>query len=498
MTSGRYTFEREIGRGASGAVHLGRDTLLGRDVALKRVGYVPGGTSPEEVRAEREARIAASLTHPHLVGVYDLVHVGDSFWLVMEYVEGTSLSALAKSQGALAPERARKLIGNLADAVAYVHAHGVVHRDVKPSNVLVHAPGTPGEIAKLTDFGIARGEDDRALTKTGLVTGSPAYLSPEVVTGGRATEASDVWAIGATLFHLLAGRAPYDTSENVLSTMYRIVNEPPPRLETDPRLAEVIEHTLVIDPAARWSTQQVRDHLIGRPTRGSRPTSPTPVPATEPAPAAPVPAAATFQTAARERAEAAVARPVWHWVALAGMVTVATVLVLVLALRDDSSDARVDGELASAGSTPTGDASEPTSRKSPRSTLTHSPSVRPDAEVEPSDEPSEEPSPTAEPVTQESLERFARSYLVAAPNDPETAFTRLTPGFQSSSGGFAGYTRWWNQVDSAEVLAVSGDPATLRVSYTVRYFLSSGRTSTESVRLQLVEKDGAFLIAGEG
>ena len=493
MTSGRYTFEREIGRGASGPVHLGRDTLLGRDVALKRVGYVPGGTSPEEVRAEREARIAASLSHPHLVGVFDLVHERDSFWLVMEYVEGTSLSQLVKQDGPQSPERAARLVGQLASALAFVHANQVVHRDIKPSNVLVAHPGTSRESAKLTDFGIARAEEDRALTRTGLVTGSPAYLSPEVVTGERATPASDVWAMGATLFHLLAGHPPYDTSQNVLSTMYRIVNEPPPRLETDPRLAEVLEHTMATDPAERWSAEQVRDHLVSPRARRVGLSSSAPAAAARTGAPAPAPVAPAVPAARAAGATSALDRPLWHWVALAGTVTVATVTALVLGLANGDDDAR--GEPAareSASLSASSSSTRPSTAPEPSAPASGSTTV-------PEPDPSEEPTgqPTGAAITDEDLEEFARSYLVTAPNDPDSSWNRLTPEFQQAAGGWGSYRGWWTSVRDAELLSVRGDAGAMRVDYRVRYTLRNGRTSTENVSLGLVEKDGALLITDE-
>lgn len=498
MASGRYTFEREIGRGASGAVYLGRDTLLGRDVALKRVGYVPGGTSAEEIRAEREARIAASLSHPHLVGVYDLVHEGDSYWLVMEYVEGNSLSALVTREGALSPERVTRLVGQIASAVAKVHTSGVVHRDVKPSNVLVRFPGTPQELAKLTDFGIARSEEDRALTKTGLVTGSPAYLSPEVVTGGRATQASDVWAIGATLFHLLAGHPPYESSENVLSTMFRIVNDPPPRIESDPVLTEVLARTMVLDPQMRWSADQVRDRLLGPPSRRSvhsvastqlmpriEPHSP-PVAATvsgrDSGPLAPLATSRSDSSPSTSRAAVVSQRPVWHWVAVAAAVTVLSVSALLLGLNRDDGDDNATGPSAPA----------PVKAEKPRKTI-----ATPTDQVTSAPPTSPSPTPTGTPTSAE-VEEFARTYLVAAPNDPESAWNRLTPEFQSASGGYQGYVGWWGSVERAEPLEVSADASTLRVRYRVRYTLRDGRISTEVVALRLVQRDGALLIAGEG
>ncbi|MCX6399503.1 MAG: serine/threonine-protein kinase [Propionibacteriales bacterium] len=201
---GRYALDREVGRGAGGAVWLARDEVLGRQVAIKRVALLPGHTE-DPTRAAREARLAARVNHPHVVSVFDLVESEDALWLVMEYVEGRSLSAIARDTGPMAPDAAARLLAPVADALHAAHQHGIVHRDVKPSNILVSDLGG----AKLSDFGIARGDQDATLTQAGLVTGSPAYLAPEVATGATATPASDVWAFGATLVHVLTGRPPY-------------------------------------------------------------------------------------------------------------------------------------------------------------------------------------------------------------------------------------------------------------------------------------------------
>ena len=154
-----------------------------------------------------------------------------------------------------------------ADALVAAHAAGIVHRDVKPSNILVDRHGK----VKLTDFGIARVSSDPALTQTGLVTGSPAYLAPEIATGDRGGEASDVWSLGATLFHVLSGRPPYEMGDHVLSGLYRIVNEEPPRLAEAGWMAPLLDATLVKDPRRRWSMVQVRDFLAGPDGRAAAP-----------------------------------------------------------------------------------------------------------------------------------------------------------------------------------------------------------------------------------
>ena len=257
-----------------GAVWLGLDEVLGRQVALKRIGLVPGADSTDLARAEREARLAAHLNHPHVVAVFNFVVDAetDARWLVMEYVDGTTLAQLVKDQGALPPDDAAPLMWQAADALAAAHAAGIVHRDVKPSNILVDRDWQ----VKLTDFGIARIAADPSLTQTGMVIGSPAYLAPEVAAGQRGDEAADVWSLGATLFHVLAGRPPYDIGDHVLGGLYRIVNEEPPRLPGAGWMAPLLDATLVKDPAQRWSMTQVRDFLAAPHT-----AAPVPVPPPE-------------------------------------------------------------------------------------------------------------------------------------------------------------------------------------------------------------------------
>ncbi|MET0837788.1 MAG: serine/threonine-protein kinase, partial [Marmoricola sp.] len=182
MIAGRYTLDREIGRGGMGAVWLGKDEVLGRQVALKQIGLFPGADGTDLARAEREARLSAQLNHPHVVAVFDVVvdPDTDARWLVMEYVDGTTLAQVVRDKGRLSPDDAAPLLWQAADALDAAHSAGIVHRDVKPSNILVDRHGR----VKLTDFGIARIASDPALTQTGMVTGSPAYLAPEIAMGG--------------------------------------------------------------------------------------------------------------------------------------------------------------------------------------------------------------------------------------------------------------------------------------------------------------------------
>jgi serine/threonine protein kinase len=479
VIAGRYTLDREIGRGGMGAVWLGRDEVLGRSVALKRIGMSPGAHAPDLARAEREARLAARLNHPHVVAVFDLVVDDGQQWLVMEYVENVTLAQLVKRDGALSPDRAAPLVGQAADALAAAHAAGIVHRDVKPSNILVTGSGQ----VKLSDFGIARTQADATLTQTGMVTGSPAYLAPEVAAGQMATAASDVWSLGATLFHALAGHPPYEAGENLLGTLYRIVHEEPPRLDDAGWLAPLLAATMTREPADRWSMAEVRDYLrsgatadpvgplggttAGDPTRTqvlTPVTAPTPTPtSSEPLPPVPLhddPASGAPRAARRRRSLLPL---------VAGLVVLLVLGVAawaVLAGGDDGSGGRA--------------ASPDTSR-----------STSSDASS------GQSPSQTAGP-TASGMEDFIGDYLAAVTRDPDAAFAMLTPGFQEASGGIEGYRGFWDTIRSARAVSFNNtDPDALTVGYTVDYVRKDGSRARDDVNLQLTYQDGGYLIAGE-
>ena len=185
VIAGRYEVIRPIGSGGMGTVWLCLDTVLGREVAVKQIGALPGEPAAA-ARAMREARIAASLNDPHAVGVFDVVDENDSHWLVMEYVEGQSLAELIREVGTLPPTRVAEIGSAVASALARAHERGIVHRDIKPGNILIDLAGTP----KISDFGIARAHTDDQLTQTGFMTGTPGYLSPELARGGNPTAVS--------------------------------------------------------------------------------------------------------------------------------------------------------------------------------------------------------------------------------------------------------------------------------------------------------------------
>jgi eukaryotic-like serine/threonine-protein kinase len=438
VIAGRYALLREIGRGGMGAVWLARDEVLGREVAVKRIGMFPGsGSIPDFVRAEREARLAARLNHPHVVSVFDFVTDGETQWLVMEYVDGVTVSELARN-GGLAPDEVAPIVRQAAEALAAAHQEGIVHRDVKPGNILV----TPDGTAKLTDFGIARAYADATLTQTGLVTGSPAYLAPEVAAGQTATSASDVWSLGATTFHALAGQPPYDVAGNLVGALYKIVHEDPPRLAEAGSLGPLLFSTMAKDPDQRWSMAQVCDFLDGRPVEAVPPPVDTPT-VIAPNPLAPPP---------RRR---------WL-VPVLGALVAATIVAAGawLLLRDGDS-----GGSPPAQSTPI---SSPTT-STPESVA-----------------------PTAAGMT-----AFIETYLDTVADDPAAAWEMLTPEFQQESGGFTEYQQFWRPIRSATPSEIEADPETLVVSYGVEYEGPNNRPEDDRVRLQLVYEDERYLIAGE-
>ena len=460
MIAGRYSLDREIGRGGSGAVWLGRDELLGRAVALKQAGRLPGATESDRERAAREARLSARLSHPHVVGVYDFVvdEASGEHWLVMEYVDGPTLAQVIRDHGPLDTRTAANVMGQVADALAAAHEAGITHRDVKPSNILMEA----GRTAKLTDFGIARTLADPALTQTGLLAGSPAYLAPEVASGERGDMSADVWSFGATLFHVLAGRPPYDLGDNVIGGLYRIVHDEPPRLTDAGPLAPVLEGTMAKDPTQRWSAAHVRDALteVGRGQQPTRVMTSPPSPVHDETRAMTLPPAPPKQTAEVVTSqEPAHHRPGWLFPAIAAAAVLA-LIVLVLALNGGNDS----GDKGSTKPTPT------TSNK---------------------------PTPTETPAgpTAAGMKAFISDYVTRVGDDPATSWPMLTKQFQKESGGFDTYKKFWDPARNGRVTSIKADPVSLQVTYRVHF--DHWKNGPGPTILDLSFDNGRYLIAGE-
>src|SRR5580692_7078777 len=246
LVSGRYRLQEPIGRGAMGIVWRGRDELLDREVADQEVRAAADNDSIYR-RTLREAKAAARLNHPGVVTVFDVVEDDGSPWIVMELVQARSLDRLIAEDGPLRPLQAAQVGQQLLSALECAHAAGVLHRDVKPGNVLVAADNA----VKLTDFGIATYPGDPALTQVGMVFGTPGYTAPERVRGEVATPASDLWSLGATLYTAVEGRGPFDRPGGSAAIFAGVANEPAPRAPSAGPLGPVIDVLLRPDPARR-------------------------------------------------------------------------------------------------------------------------------------------------------------------------------------------------------------------------------------------------------
>ena len=265
LVAGRYRLQSQLGGGGMGTVWLARDELLGRQVAVKQV-LTPAGVSAEESdqqrrRALREGRIAARLSHPHAISVYDVALEAGQPWLVMEYLPSRSLSEVLTEDGTLRADQVAQIGAQVADALAATHAAGIVHRDVKPANILIGQGGRIEGLVKITDFGISHASGDVTLTQTGQITGTPAFLAPEVAQGREMTEASDVFSLGATLYTCIEGTPPFGMEDNALAMLHRVAGGQivPPRRAGS--LTGPLLRMLAADPTDRPTMPEVRDEL---------------------------------------------------------------------------------------------------------------------------------------------------------------------------------------------------------------------------------------------
>ncbi|HEX5860520.1 MAG TPA: serine/threonine-protein kinase, partial [Nocardioides sp.] len=453
--AGRYRVVREVGRGGMGAVWLCEDERLGRHVAVKQVGHVSGETAPDVARAMREARSSAPLTHPNVVAIYDAIDEGDRIWLVMEYVDGRTLAQIIAEDGPVPPERVAEIGAQVADGLAAAHRRGTVHRDIKPSNILIGPDGR----AKISDFGISRTVGEATLTQTGMLSGTPSYLSPEIARGEDPSPASDVWALGASLFAAVEGRPPYASQPNPLATLQNIVNEPVPRPQRAGAVTEPIVRMMDPDPQSRWAVADAahalhRIHARHRTDRTREETAafagpvggaaaattesdpaPMPDPTLEPTPTA-TPTPQPVRQATPEPAPVPAAAPTrsrrGRGVLLACGILAALVILGALGaflLNDEPTS-------------PAQDTTEP-------SADTTQPS--PDTGGEPTGDQSSPPDDDGEATGAGSPETFVSDYYAVLPGDTETGWSLLTAGFQREVGSFEDYDAFWSTIDSVTV-----------------------------------------------
>ena len=261
LIGGRYRLGKRIGVGGMGRVWLARDEVLRREVAVKEV-LLPETPSEDEAyelrqRTLREARAAARLSHPNVVRVYDVMYADDRPWIVMEYVPSRSLAQVLKSDGPMRPDEAAVVGIAVLDALCAAHAAGVLHRDVKPGNVLLADDGR----VVLTDFGLATFDEiGTALTQSGIVHGSPQFIAPERALDGTSTVEADMWSLGATLFAAVEGQSPYARSTSY-QTLAALATAPPDAPKRAGALKPVLAGLLRRKPSSRMKPDEIRSRL---------------------------------------------------------------------------------------------------------------------------------------------------------------------------------------------------------------------------------------------
>ncbi|MGW4526566.1 serine/threonine-protein kinase [Amycolatopsis sp. NPDC004378] len=268
VVAGRYALLGELGRGGMGVVWRAQDQVIGRQVAVKEL-RLPDAESAAvfSERALREVRTGGRLNDPAVVTVYDVVTDGGTTFIVMELVEAPSLADLVRQRGPMPAAQAAQLGERVLAALQAAHAAGIVHRDVKPANILVAPDGR----VKLTDFGIAHAVDDPRLTTSGMIVGSPAFMAPERVEGREALPASDLWSLGATLFFAVEGTIPFERATTA-ATLHAIMTEIPYLTRGQGPIAAAVLGLLVANPDARLTAAQAQ-HLLTT-AQGVRPTPP--------------------------------------------------------------------------------------------------------------------------------------------------------------------------------------------------------------------------------
>jgi predicted Ser/Thr protein kinase len=419
-TLGNYQIVEELGRGGMAVVYRAYQPSLNRDVAIK---VLPPQLSFDQEfveRFQREAKAAAKLRHPNIVVIHDVGHEDGTYYIVMEYLEGRTLKQLIQGEGRLPPERAAHIVEQVAAALDYAHQHGFIHRDVKPSNIFVG----PDDHVTLTDFGIAKAASEaEQLTRTGMLVGTPEYMSPEQAAGSRVDYRTDLYALGVVLYQMLAGRVPY-RGTTPHATLHAVIYEPPPPpRQINPSLPPALE-TVILRAVAKQPEQRfqrgadlastLRAALTGR----AQPVVVPPGPETRIAPAH--------------------RRSLMPWI-VTGLAVVLIAMVAVLAillLGGDGGDATPAPATTQAVAldTPTSDSGpiptlEPTATPAPSATSTLPPTELPTGTAEvPTDTPvpvtdtAQPPTDTPVPPTDTPTSTATPSPTPTTPPPPPCAF----------------------------------------------------------------------------
>ncbi|MGH3793805.1 MAG: serine/threonine-protein kinase [Pseudonocardiaceae bacterium] len=506
LIAGRYRLVSQVGSGAMGVVWQAYDDLLHRVVAVKQL-LLPVGMSEIQAdeatrRAMREGRIAARLHHPHAITVYDVVEHEGKPCLIMEYLHSESLSAVLATQGPLPPEDVARIGGQIAGALAAAHEAGIVHRDIKPGNVLLAGDGT----AKITDFGISRAVGDGTVTATGILSGTPAYLAPEVAQGQDATFPSDVFSLGSTLYAAVEGVPPFGLDDNPIALIYRVTTSditPPSR--SGP-LTPVLTETLQRNRSGRPTMQQVHETLTavadslsspapaGPAPVGSVPVGSVPVGRDSVLPPPQADSSAAASAAAPEPPPGGIDRkPRSSTIAITVAVISLIVAGILVVMVVDNGSGTASGVAAPVSSAPATAQS-----RQPQDPPTPAKPTSPSANPAPTPPTTGGPNPPtgAAPLegTPQQWAAAVTDYYGLMPGNLPEGWTRLTVDYQRNhAGGLTGYQNFWNAIQRVAVSDVSAtQPAT--VNATITYFYKDGRVIEEQTSFGLVAEDGLWKI----
>ncbi|HYN73065.1 MAG TPA: protein kinase [Nakamurella sp.] len=520
LIAGRYRLVDRIAVGGMGVVWEGWDELLARRVAVKQVLIQPGLSEADALLARyrviREARITARLHHPHAVTIYDVVDDGDYPCLIMQFVPSSSLTGLLRERGTMPPSQVGRIGADLASALHAAHEVGIVHRDVKPGNVLITDDGS----AKLTDFGISHAAGDATLTSTGMVSGTPAYLAPEVARGGTSGFPADVFSLGATMYAALEGTPPFGLDPNPMAVLHRVASGqmiPPQRSGA---LTPLLLRMMAPAPADRPTMSEVSRTLTLPPTDATGPAGSPPgeslsartVPvsrsdltaaepraaeprAAEPRAAEPR-AVAERKAAPRTRSSAPVDSgrrrpPTSAVVAVVGVVLAAALTAGFFVVS------RGDGGQATVAATSVQDQAGIAASQSPQSP---SPSTDSDQMQATSEGSQAAESAAAEPAAAGASEPAAElaaavsGYYALMPANTDAGWALLTPSFQS---GIAQdreyYNSFWSGVQRVVATDVTGTPPDTAEA-TITYYFTDGRVPVERTAYRLVRDGGVLKI----
>jgi serine/threonine protein kinase len=535
LIAGRYRLVSRLGSGAMGVVWQAQDERLHRRVAIKQL-LLPvrlGESEAEEAnrRAMREGRITARLHHPHAIAVYDVVEHEGQPCLIMEYLPSRSLATVLSVQGVLPADEVARIGGQIASALAAAHKVGIVHRDIKPGNVLLAEDGT----VKITDFGVSHAVGDVTVTATGMLAGTPAYLAPEVAQGHDAGFPSDVFSLGSTLYTALEGAPPFGVNTNPLALLHQVASGEVIAPRQSGPLTPVLLRLLQRDPDQRPTMHQVHEALVGlaanRAGTAVALSASTPSPqhggAVEAVPrtqqtliqatpveetTTPVPSSSRDTTLGRAPAEGN--HPAWSGRRglLVGVMTVvllaAGVLVAVLIsgtnLTGGNAAAPIstsDGPSPSSQALPAEPGPSSTTQAAPTST-SDGPSLSPQALPAlpgPSSTTQAAPATTSAVLggpqdTPEQRQGAITDYYALVPGNLPAAWDRLTANYQQShAGGFTGYQNFWSPVQRVTIVEISAEQGDA-VDATIDYYFKDGKIVEEQTSYVLVAEDGLWKI----